>query len=250
MNLVIDIGNTLVKASIFKENTLVEQCSGENVDWENLIATRNITHSLLCNVAGENTVLEKLLESKTHFTKLQATTLVPFTNLYKSPQTLGMDRVALVAGALHFYPNQNCLIADTGTCVTFDFVNRQHEYLGGSISPGLQMRLDAMHYFTKRLPKLVAEDVDDFNGISTETCMQSGAFFGLLEEIKGRIKLYNKRYGPTLALLCGGNAPVIHKALLADEGFDNEGKKCIFAHPSLLLYGLNKILLFNAKNSL
>jgi type III pantothenate kinase len=164
-----------------------------------------------------------------HLTKL------PFQNNYLTPNTLGLDRIALIAAATNLNHDSNLLIISLGTCVTYEFLNRKLKYLGGAISPGLEMRLQAMNTFTAKLPLLTFKEPKDFNGNSTESCMQSGAFFGLLAEIKNKIELYESKYGETEIVLSGGNCFLFEKHL----------KKALFAHPYLTLFGLNKILTYN-----
>ncbi len=248
-NLVIDIGNSEIKAGIFLNDDLINDfvlSENEAKNIEHFLIKHEIENCILSNVGNEIVELEKALADKTFFVKLNSETKIPFANLYATPTTLGADRIALIAASNYFFAEKNCLVIDAGTCVTFDFINSTNEYLGGAISPGLQMRLNAMHTFTNNLPQLNFEKSIDFNGNSTENCMQSGAFFGLIEEIKGRIKLYENRFGNVQTLLCGGDSEKIMSAINADETFVNELKNKIFAHPKLILYGLNKILKFNA----
>jgi type III pantothenate kinase len=162
---------------------------------------------------------------------------VPFFIDYGTPQTLGMDRVAAVAGALYHFPGQASLVIDMGTCVTYDFINKEGHYLGGAISPGLKMRLRAMHDYTQKLPLAELSDApEEFIGSSTVACLQSGAYFGLLGEINDTVERYEGRFGTLNVLLCGGDTPL----------FDKHTKKSIFAAPDLVLFGLHKILQLHA----
>lgn len=238
--LVIDAGNSNIKAGLFSENAMQEIFVFER---NQVPALQNIFHKysptkiLLCNVGDELLGFEELIPETVKFNVLSYKTKLPFTVKYNTPQTLGMDRVAAVAGALHFFPGANCLIIDAGTCITYDFVTKDGNYLGGAISPGLQMRLNAMHHFTSKLPRLEFTEVDDFIGNTTETSLLSGAFYGLAGEINETISRYEGRYGDVQVLLCGGNSAL----------FDKHIKRDIFATPFLVLYGLNKILSFNAE---
>jgi type III pantothenate kinase len=239
-NLVIDIGNTRAKAAIFIHNKLIERLEFANNDFgvvDKLIDTYQPTKSIVCNVFIESDELTHLLKTKTQYTQLTSDLPVPFHNLYSTPLTLGMDRVASVAGAISFFDNTTCLIIDLGTCVTYDIVTANRNYLGGSISPGLQMRLNALNHFTQKLPLFDYEPIHSFIGNSTQTSMLSGVYYGLLGEINEMITLYEQQFGNIQVLLCGGDA----------GEFDKHTKKSIFAAPDLVLYGLHKILQYNAK---
>lgn len=238
MNVCIDIGNTQTKVGVFNQATLVEYTAVEYLTDEiitQLLLKYTITNSIISSVGVSSQNLQNLLEQKTNTLVLTHHTPLPFENLYASPQTLGVDRIALAAAATNYIAANNVLVVSCGTCVTFEFVNRKAQYLGGAISPGLNMRLQAMNYFTEKLPLLHFTEPGHFNGNTTETCMQSGAYIGMLEEIKGRILLYEVEFGPTELLLSGGDCFLFEKHL----------KKSVFAHPYLTLFGLNKILTYN-----
>jgi type III pantothenate kinase len=240
ISLTIDVGNTKIKAGVFNEDVLDEIFVFEKKEVhsiKNIIKKNNITHSILSNVGNENDEIESFLSEQTQFLKLNRQTKLPFHNNYKSPETLGMDRVSAVAGSLHFFSNTNCLIIDAGTCITYDFISSDKNYFGGAIAPGLQMRLNAMHQFTKKLPQLSFSEIDDFVGNTTETSMLSGAFYGMLNEINETISRYEQQYGTLQVITCGGDSIL----------FDKHIKRSIFAAPYLVLYGLNKILSFNVK---
>lgn len=238
MNICIDIGNTHTKVGVFNQSDLVESIAVEHLLDETItqfLLKHNITHSIISRVGANNQSLQNILAQKTKALVLTAATPVPFENLYATPQTLGVDRIALAAAATNYITENNVLVVSCGTCVTFEFVNRKAQYLGGAISPGLNMRLQAMSHFTEKLPLLHFTEPGHFNGNSTETCMQSGAYIGMLEEIKGRISLYETEFGTTELLLSGGDCFLFEKHL----------KKSVFAHPYLTLFGLNKILTYN-----
>ena len=237
-NICIDIGNTEVKAGLFDGDNLIhhEIINLENVSFlGNLIQENNVKHSILSNVGKPAIGIESLLKNSTQLIEFNHLTPLPFKNEYLSPKTLGLDRLALTAASINYLKNTNILVISSGTCVTFEFISRKGSYLGGAISPGLNMRLKSMSEFTANLPQLLFDEPLHFNGNTTETCMQSGAFFGLIEEMKGRINLYETQFGPTEILLSGGNCFLFEKHL----------KKALFAHPYLTLFGLNKILLHN-----
>lgn len=237
-NICIDIGNTQIKLGIFDNSNLLEtilvpELTAELL--EQILVNNQITHSIVSNVNTNFDAVTQLLQSKTIYLPFHHFTKLPFTNQYQTPQTLGLDRIALAAAATNYAANQNILVISLGTCVTFEFLNRNLTYLGGAISPGLNMRLQAMNYFTAKLPLLNFIEPTDFNGNTTDTCMQSGAFYGILAEINGRITWYANQYGPTEILLSGGDCFLFEKHL----------KNALFAHPYLTLFGLNKILIYN-----
>jgi len=237
--LVVDIGNTRAKAGIFHLNQLVEKTTFDANDADALrllIQQYAPTHSILCSVSGEYAEIKELLKQRTAFFELTHHLQVPFFIDYNTPHTLGMDRVAAVAGAQHFFPVQSSLVIDMGTCVTYDFITADYHYLGGAIAPGLRMRLRAMHEQTQKLPLIEMEEIQDFIGKSTKDSMLSGAYFGLLGEINDTIARYEERFGAIQVVHCGGDASL----------FDKQTKKSIFAAPDLVLFGLHKILEFHA----
>ena len=165
---------------------------------------------------------------------MSAQTPVPFINRYTTPHSLGIDRVALVAGAVSRFPQHNTLIIDAGTCLTFDFVNKKNEYLGGAIAPGIAMRLKAMHHFTSKLPLISEQDFDNqqFIGTNTQDCMLSGVYNNIVCEIDGVIAQYTQKYPDLTTILTGGNQIYLEKRI----------KNRIFAGSFVLLEGLNAIL--------
>ncbi|MDB2463004.1 type III pantothenate kinase, partial [Algibacter sp.] len=167
---------------------------------------------------------------------LDSNTKLPFINLYSTPKTLGVDRIALVCGSFNQFFEKNVLIIDAGTCVTYDFINSDNEYLGGAISPGINMRYKALNNFTAKLPLLDKEIPNDIIGNSTEAAIHSGVVFGFLKEIEGVIECYEEKYSDLTVILTGGDTKFLSKQL----------KSSIFANPNFLLEGLNYILQFNS----
>ncbi len=237
-NICIDIGNTQSKLGIFDNSELLDTILLPELTADLLapILTKyKITHSIVSNVNNNLESVTQLLQHKTNYLPFNHFTKLPFINQYQTPQTLGLDRIALVAAATNFASEQNILVISLGTCVTFEFLNRNLTYLGGAISPGLNMRLQAMNHFTAKLPLINFSEPTHFNGNNTESCMQSGSFYGILAEINGRIEWYKNEFGPTEILLSGGDCFLFEKHL----------KNALFAHPYLTLFGLNKILIYN-----
>ncbi len=191
-----------------------------------------VERAIISSVVGDQLFSEMKQASAFFVMQLTHETQVPFINKYATPATLGLDRIALVAGAVDAYPHKNCLIIDAGTCITYDFVNNKGEYLGGAISPGIQMRLKAMNHFTARLPMAKVSDLHDFIGGTTHESLSSGAVHGAINEVVGTIKKYKSRFPEMITILTGGDLEV----------FDGLLKNTIFAAPEILLRGLNNIL--------
>ena len=160
---------------------------------------------------------------------------MPFKNLYKTPTTLGIDRLALVAASVDQFSDKNVLVIDAGTCVTYDFKNKKNEYLGGAIAPGIGLRYKSLHDFTAKLPLLQLSTPENHIGKSTEEAIHSGVVFGILHEINGVIEEYCNIYPDLTVILTGGDAHFLSKRL----------KNGIFATSNFLLEGLNYILAFN-----
>ena len=240
MNLIIDVGNSSLKLAVFKQNKLVFK---ERVDTESF-------QQSIQNIQKEFTGIHKaivssvgnLKEKDVNYIKnqykvivLTSATKVPFHNLYDSPKTLGVDRIALVSAAVQQFKKQNVLIIDAGTCITYDFITNKNVYLGGAISPGIRLRYESLHNFTSNLPLLDTKLPDYFIGNSTNESIHSGIINGILNEINGTINWYAKEYKDLTVILTGGDAVFLSKRL----------KSSIFANSNFLLEGLNYILEFN-----
>ncbi|MEM9078438.1 MAG: type III pantothenate kinase [Bacteroidota bacterium] len=240
MNLVIDLGNSLTKYAVFENRKLLHLETSES----NLFLSKikdvfesfpRIEYAIISSVGQlENKEKEVLaLFCKVHV--LSHASKMPFKNSYATPHTLGMDRIALATAAFYQYPRKNTLVIDMGTCITYDMVNDAGEYIGGAISPGLLMRYKAMHSQTEKLPLLTPEDILDFVGNSTETCMHSGVVNGLVNELDGTIEQYGARFQDLTVILTGGDSQFFVKRL----------KNSIFANSKFLVEGLNCLLEYN-----
>ncbi|WP_274475186.1 type III pantothenate kinase [Mangrovimonas aestuarii] len=241
MNLIVDIGNTLVKLAVFKGDKLLVKFSvpeeaALKIIKEIFFEYTQIRRSIVSSVRKLDNHCLEYLKIKSKLLVLDANTPVPFTNLYKTPRTLGLDRVALISASVRHYFGKPTLVIDAGTCVTFDFKDDKNAYLGGGISPGLQMRYKALNQFTANLPVLEPTEVESIIGRSTEESMHSGVVYGLVKEIDGVIAEYQNKYGDLTVILTGGDANFLSKQL----------KSSIFANPNFLMEGLNNILQFNA----
>jgi type III pantothenate kinase len=240
VNLCIDWGNTHVKAAIFDNDKLQKQFSfaaepaTEKVT--EIIDTYNPVKAILCSVVDHSDELGHMVKSKIKsFIKLDGYTRVPINNAYLSTDTLGADRLALVCGAHTTHPDKNNLVISLGTCITYNLMQKNKTFRGGAISPGMHMRLKAMHSFTDRLPEVSTDGDLLLLGYDTPSCMRSGAIFGMAAEIDGMISNYEKQYPEFNAILTGGDAPY----------FASKLKSKIFADPDLLLKGLNLIINYN-----
>lgn len=248
-SLALDIGNTRVKLGVFDGAELVHQEIWPQLSLpllQKLAYNQNLEKIILSSVASVEEAVLEYLRSSFFTIELKTETALPFQNLYKTPQTLGKDRVAAAAGAFDRYPGQNCLIVDAGTCITLDVLDAEGRYWGGNISPGIAMRLKAMHHFTARLPLLVSDgfspsaaigEMADRIGDSTANAMKLGAGLGAMLEIEGFADCCRQRFGSLQVILTGGDA----------DFFVRNTKTKIFAHPELVLTGLNKILQHNVQ---
>ena len=238
MNLIIDIGNTRIKVAVFHQYKLVET---EIISNDELIITLknkqkkfSLKNAIISSVGKIKSKDIKTLNNFEKVITLDHSIKVPFINTYKTPKTLGVDRIALVSGAIHQFPKKNVLIIDAGSCITYDFVNSKKEYLGGAISPGINMRYRSLNLFTANLPKL---EISKFTltGRNTNQSIHSGILNGILHEIDGVIAEYQDKYPNLTIVLTGGDTNFLAKKL----------KSSIFANPNFLLEGLNSILIHN-----
>lgn len=253
-NLVIDIGNTRTKLAVFEYDRLQFMETGkvpEPAALKEFLETHRIDTSIISSVNEEVAELETVLNRRTRYIRFTAGTRNGISNRYKSRETLGLDRLAGVIGAHALHPGKASLVIDAGTCITYDAIDEHGIYLGGSISPGLNMRLKAMHTFTGRLPLIslqvegrTAQQVaSDWYGDDTASAMLSGVLNGTLGEVSEFIGTYHSKYKELEVILCGGDA----------NFFDSRLKNSIFAHtlktePHLVLIGLNEVIRYNDQN--
>ena len=240
MNLIIDVGNTLVKFAIFNNGEIVYQNAVQTDQFdETIIKIKSYHHKIEKGIiasvgkpAQEGFNFEKL---KVPFLQLNHLLKFPFKNKYKTPKTLGVDRIALVSSAAVNFPESNVLIIDAGTCITYDFINKENEYLGGAISPGLRLRYKSLNDFTLNLPLLSTQKPEAIIGASTVDSIHSGVVFGIINEIDATILKYQQLYPDLTVILTGGDGDFLSKQL----------KNGIFANSNFLLEGLNFILEHN-----
>ena len=239
MNLVIDIGNTQIKVAVFEENILLfkDQFQSDSILPKVLstLEQYDIKHAIMSHVAHLDQQIFVELKKMVNPIEMNHKTILPFTNKYRSPKTLGVDRLALVAGAHGQFPNKNVLVIDAGSCITFDFLNQNCEYYGGDISPGIGMRYKAVNHYTANLPMLDRTDVVPELGDSTSNAIHRGILNGVIQEIEGVIHQYKSKYQKLTVVLTGGDTIFLAKNI----------KSSIFAIPNFLLEGLNSILIHN-----
>lgn len=242
MNLVADAGNSWVKLAVFKSRELIidKRVPLHQFEEASLALLKKhpaVTHAIIASVSFLNDLQLTTLSANCELLIVDHHLKLPFKNVYASPETLGADRIALAAAAVLHFPEQNTLVIDAGTCITYDMITQKGEYLGGAISPGLQMRYQALNYFTDGLPLLETGEFQDFIGNNTENSIHSGVINGLCLEIEGVIDQYQSRYKFLTVILTGGDAQFLSKRL----------KKAIFAHSNFLLEGLNFLLEYNKR---
>ena len=232
-----DFGNTRRKVAIFHnaemdKGIVLKDDSAETI--QSLINEYHPDNSILSSVIDHNPAMEQLLADHTRFHKLNHLTKLAFTTPVSKPETIGADRLALAAAAVHFYPKKNNLVIGLGTCITYNFINKFHELIGGAISPGMEMRLKSLNYYTAKLPLIEADSNVPLIGYDTRSNILSGVILGMAYEIDGFIDEYAKKFGNFNVLLTGGD--IVHLA--------SHLKNKIFADPDLIfkgLYGISEV---------
>ncbi|MGB0861353.1 MAG: type III pantothenate kinase [Saprospiraceae bacterium] len=240
MQLIIDIGNTRTKIVLFEKGQIVSRYYPKsfNIKWlEDLKSKQPFDSAILSSVNHDNHGVENWLAQSCFFIKLTHTTAIPIKNNYKTPQTLGKDRLAAAVGAFALYPQKNCLVVDAGTCMTYEWLSEAGIYKGGNIAPGIEMRFRAMHEFTAKLPLVGKQRLSDWIGFNTETALQMGGQMGAVLEIEGFVARYEREYGSIQLILTGGDAATIAEHLDIENFIINE---------DIVLIGLYKILKYNA----
>ena len=239
MKLIIDIGNTVAKLVAFDGDEPVEEVRTSNESLAALgafAAKYAFTHGIVGAVREITPQAEERLQAL-HIPLLRFTssTPVPITNRYRTPQTLGSDRLAAAVGARSLKPGKDLLIIDAGTCVTYEVIDALGNYWGGNIAPGMHMRLRALHDFTAKLPLVEAEGAVPGMGYDTDTAIRSGVLRGMKYEIEGYIRSMRAKYPKLLVFLTGGDK----------INFDTTINSIIFADKFIVPRGLNKILDYN-----
>ena len=240
MKLVLDIGNTLGKLVVYEQEDEVFRTQFKLVEMHATLIDLffdfpEIKQAILCSVVSIEPQIQLFLKEKTILLEVNSEMQLPFENRYETPETLGADRIALVAAAVFMYPGKNCLVVDTGSCVTYDFISSNGIYRGGAISPGLQMRFKAMHEHTNKLPFVTLKEEFIALGANTQKSILAGAVNGLVFEIEGWQSSLGRTYEDLTLILTGGDAQFLSKRL----------KNTIFAHSNFLVQGLRQLLDYN-----
>ena len=235
MILTLDIGNTRAKLILFDgEKPVYEEVLSEdlNVALERLVARFHPEHCVWCNVSGNDEEIERALSvPPCPTTHLKGNTEVPLTVCYQTKNTLGADRLAAVLGATTLYPDTNLLVIDAGTCITYDLVDAEGNYLGGNISPGLEMRFKALHQFTARLPKVETDGALPDVGVNTETAIRCGVVKGMIYEIEGYATHLQQKYPDLRIFFTGGS----------NFGFSETFEQQLLTDHYLVARGLNRL---------
>jgi type III pantothenate kinase len=229
-----DFGNTRLKCGVFKNDELAEVfplADDSNGTVEELLIKYAPAKAILSSVINHNIDIERILASKTAFHKLSASTILPFNTPVGKPETIGADRLALAAAAVYFYRGKNNLVIGLGSCVTYNFINKYNSFLGGSISPGMEMRFKSLNNYTAKLPLIKADWNFPLIGYDTRTNILSGVLMGLAVEIDGIIDKYRDKFNNFNVLLTGGDSLY----------FAHHLKNKIFADPDLIFKGLYAI---------
>lgn len=220
--------------------------SFSSADVERLFELYDITDSIISSVVNiEAAVVNTLSRNSQHFVLFDHNTPVPIINRYETPQTLGQDRLAAAVGAKSLCPNENLLIIDAGSAITYDFVTAEGEYMGGNIAPGLKMRFTMLHRMTKKLPLVEAEEKEliPLFGKNTRDAIAAGVIRGVAYEVKGYMRTLHEKMPHFRTYLTGGHASYVLNNVRSSRSEQRE----IHYEKNLVLIGLNEILIFNKK---
>ena len=236
MLLAIDIGNSYIKCAVFEQNTLLSKFvfkqDEAQINFELILKKhQKISKGVISSVANLNESTFFYLKERIEILEISNKTSFPFSNNYTTKETLGIDRLVLSAGAVLSFKNQNRLIIDAGTCITYDYVDSKNVYQGGAISPGLSLRYKSLNNYTAKLPLLENRDINFLIGKSTSESIYSGVINGVVNEIDGFIAQYKELNKDLTIILTGGDAVFLAKSI----------KNTIFADSNFLLESLNNL---------
>ena len=250
MNLCVDQGNSRTKVALMTDESKIMKHliykSFSSADVERLFDLYDITDSIISSVVDiEAAVVNTLHRRSQHFVLFDHMTPVPIINRYDTPQTLGQDRLAAAVGAKSLCPNENLLIIDAGSAITYDFVSAEGEYMGGNIAPGIKMRFTMLQRMTKKLPLVDAEENEliPLFGTNTRDAIAAGVIRGVAYEVKGYMRTLKEKMPHYQTFLTGGHAPYVLNNVRSSR---NE-KREIRYEKNLVLIGLNTILVYNKK---
>lgn len=236
--LVIDVGNTLTKIAVFDgdDSVLLEKYQQPTLDQISaLVENQSATRAVVSKVGELSPKIEEFLSQRIKTLIFDSSTPLPIKNCYKTPSTLGPDRLAAAVGASALFPNRNVLVIDSGTAITYDLVTSNGHYLGGAIAPGISIRFKALNQYTAKLPLLSISDDYPLIGADTTSSILSGVLNGVVNEVDGYIDDVKAQYSALEIVFTGGDSFF----------FDKKLKNSIFVHPNLVLFGLNRILIYN-----
>lgn len=232
----IDSGNSGIKLGIFEKGALIKHYNSVSVpELKDILTGSAVNEAVISDVGGNKEKIILSIPEKCKMLIVGADLKFPFKISYHTPETLGTDRIAAIAGAWDKFGPSDILAIDIGTCITYDFINKEGIYCGGGISPGIEMRLKALSHFTASLPSV--QPVTDYPlfGTDTKSSIISGTLGGAESEIKGIVERFRKTYGDLKVVLCGGGAGF----------FESKLKGSIFVVPELVLWGLVVISSYN-----
>jgi len=236
--LCLDFGNTRMKCGVFVDGEFQDEQILEN-DHEDtiraLLDRYQPSRTILSSVIHHNPRMEELLRATTHFHKLDHHSKVPVTTPVGKPETIGADRLALVVAAVTLFPGKNNLVIGLGSAITYNYINKDKEFIGGGISPGMEMRFRSLHEYTAKLPLVKADWNFPLAGYDTRTNILSGVILGMAKEIDGIVDAYQEKYDNFNVLMSGGDSAYFTRHL----------KSKIFADPYLIYKGLYAISEFN-----
>ena len=252
MLLAVDVGNTKIKVAVFEGSNLVERIDFYGSELQKQIEFalnkyQKISDLVVASVGNIPKEAFLVFEKQLNIHFITHKTTFPFHNKYETPHSLGIDRIVLASGAVLNFPKQNRLVIDAGTCITYDFIDENDNYLGGAISPGIRLRYESLHHHTAKLPLLTLELFEEiskeseshqFIGNSTSTAIHSGVLNGVQNEIEGFIAQYQRVYPKFIIILTGGDTEFLAKRL----------KNTIFANSNFLLESLNQTFQYKNQN--
>lgn len=237
--LTIDIGNTLTKCAVFQNCEMLNCQSFECFEAghiRTLLEQFGLDGYIVSSVAKTPDFIHELL-NEIKYVKFDHQTPIPIINRYETPETLGLDRLALAVAAAKLAPQTDALVISAGTCITYDFITSKGEYIGGAISPGLRMRARALHEFTERLPLVDLPTNIEYFGTNSTSAIQSGILKGAQDEIDAKILFFKEKNPFGKIFLTGGDQNYLVNSI----------KNRIFAVSNMVLIGLNEILQHNIK---
>lgn len=242
VNLIIEQGNTSTKVAIYAEGNLKASFVYKTFDKSKLkplFDVYSLDKGIYSTVADvDEDLIAYLKGCLSCFIYFDNDVRLPITIKYKTPHTLGKDRIAAVVGAYYLQPNRNILIIDAGTCITYELLEASGSYLGGNISPGMTTRFKALNDYTKKLPLVNEREEVPCWGTCTEDAIRAGVVNGIVFEMDGYIDNAKELYSDVLVFLTGGHSFY----------FESRLKNSIFADINLVLTGLNRILEYNVEN--